>query len=53
MRDGFAPFAASNQRVGGRVKFELDHNQPIVDGGNVYDLNNIIIRSPLNHTRGK
>ncbi len=53
MRDGFAPFSASNQQVGGRVKFELDHNQPIVDGGNVYDLNNIIIRTPLNHVRGK
>ncbi len=51
MKNGRAPYARLEQQVGGRAKYELDHNQPISNGGNVYDLNNIIIRTPLNHIK--
>ena len=53
MKNGYAPRAQVDQQVGGRVKYELDHNQELQNGGNVYDMNNIIIRTPLNHMRGK
>ncbi|WP_152610784.1 hypothetical protein [Ruegeria sp. ANG-R] len=53
MRDGLAPFAPRTQQKGGRVKYELDHNQELQNGGNVYDMNNIVIRTPLNHIAGK
>ncbi len=53
MQNGYAPRASGNQQVGGRTKYELDHNQELQHGGNVYDMNNIIIRTPLNHIRGK
>ncbi len=53
MQNGYAPRAPVDQQVGGRVKYELDHNQELQNGGNVYDMNNIVIRTPLNHIRGK
>lgn len=53
MRQGFAPVSHSSQQVGKRIKYELDHLQEIQHGGNVYDMNNIIIRTPLNHIYGK
>jgi filamentous hemagglutinin len=53
MKAGRAPFAHSTQHAGKRIKYELDHNQEIQDGGGVYDLSNIIIRTPLNHMQGK
>ncbi len=54
MRNGNAPFAHEQQQVGGRQVYELDHMQEIQDGGNVYDMNNIIIRTPYNHiNKGK
>jgi len=53
MTNGQAPFASPSQTVGGRERYELDHNQELQNGGNVYDMNNIVIRTPLNHIRGK
>ena len=53
MRSGQAPVAVYTQQVGKRFKYELDHLQEIQNGGNVYDMNNIIIRTPLNHIKGK
>ncbi len=53
MRDGKAPFAKRLQQVGRREKYELDHMQELQHGGNVYDMNNIFIRTPLNHVKGK
>ncbi len=53
MQAGRAPYAVRTQQQGGRIKYELDHNQELQNGGNVYDLNNIVIRTPLNHIRGK
>jgi len=53
MRAGRAPYAVRTQQQGGRIKYELDHNQELQNGGSVYDMNNIIIRTPLNHIMGK
>lgn len=50
---GRAPYAPRTQQQGGRIKYELDHNQEIQSGGGVYDMNNIIVRTPLNHIKGK
>ena len=49
MQLGLAPEASPNQRVGGRTVYELDHSKPISEGGGVYDLNNLIVRTPLSH----
>ncbi|MCV3273462.1 hypothetical protein [Roseobacter sinensis] len=53
MAAGKAPFAPKNQQVGKRQRYELDHVQELRKGGNVYDMNNLFIRSPLNHIKGK
>lgn len=53
LAEGRAPFAPIDQVVGKRVKYELDHLQELQNGGNVYDLGNIVIRTPLNHIKGK
>jgi filamentous hemagglutinin len=53
MRSGKAPYASGLQQQGGRQKYEIDHQQPIAKGGNVYDMNNLIIRTPYNHIKGK
>lgn len=53
MKRGNAPFAIPVQQVGGRATYELDHNIEIQHGGSVYDMDNIIIRTPENHIRGK
>lgn len=49
MQAGRAPFALGSSRVGGRVKYEIDHMVDIQQGGGVYDMNNLIIRTPVNH----
>jgi hypothetical protein len=38
-----------SQQVGGRRNFELDHITEIVDGGKVYDFDNLQIMTPRNH----
>ncbi len=49
MKKGMAPYVDPSESVGGRRVYELDHMQEIQDDGNVYDMNNIIIRTPYNH----
>lgn len=49
MRKGNAPYAIPSQQVGKRQVYELDHNVEIQNGGTVYNLDNIIIRTPNNH----
>lgn len=39
------PFLGTNVVIGGRP-------QEIQDGGNVYDMDNIVVRTPLNHILG-
>ncbi len=34
------------EKVGRRRVYELDHTQELQFGGNVYDMNNIIVRTP-------
>ncbi|QJB56882.1 DUF637 domain-containing protein [Pseudodesulfovibrio sp. zrk46] len=49
MKDGYAPFPDLKQQVGGRKRYELDHVEELQHGGNVYDMNNIVIRTPKDH----
>ena len=51
MASGRAPVALDTQQVGGRKRYELDHAEELQHGGNVYDMNNIIIRTPYNHMK--
>ncbi len=53
MKLGLAPLAHEAEWAGQRKVYELDHMEPIGKGGNIYDMNNIIIRTPYNHIRGK
>ncbi len=53
MKKGNAPFVRKAQQLGKRQRYELDHNHEIQYGGGVYDMNNIIVRTPLNHVKGK
>lgn len=50
MKDGKASYAPKTEQVGKRQLYELDHNIEIRDGGAVYNLDNIIIRTPKDHT---
>ena len=47
-RAPFAPPAFQNSQFG--LKFNLHHVEPIATGGNVYDLSNLRIVSPLTHS---
>ena len=56
MQKGLAPIVPKNERVGGRIKYEIHHVREISKGGGVYDLDNMIILSPQHHIdihRGK
>ncbi|MCI0912216.1 S-type pyocin domain-containing protein [Pseudomonas putida] len=49
MRKGLAPLASASEQVGGRIKYEIHHKIKIVEGGAVYDVDNIVILSPKFH----
>ncbi|MDH0731532.1 S-type pyocin domain-containing protein [Pseudomonas sichuanensis] len=49
MKQGLAPLALPDEPVGGKVKYEIHHVERIVDGGEVYDLDNMVIISPKFH----
>lgn len=49
---GSAPEVVFDERLKKSKSYELDHSVPLASDGNVYDLNNLIIRSPLNHRVG-
>ena len=49
MRGGKAPFARTVDQRGQRAAYELDHYKEIRDGGGVYDLNKIRIKTPVSH----
>ena len=44
-----APIAVEEQWFGSRSKYELHHKKPIWDGGDVYNLDNLVIVSPRYH----
>ena len=49
MSKGNAPIAVEEQWLGSRSKYELHHKKPIWDGGDVYNLDNLVIVSPRYH----
>ncbi|MFZ5957380.1 S-type pyocin domain-containing protein [Pseudomonas knackmussii] len=49
IRSGNAPFVAGSEAVGRRKKFELHHVRRVVDGGEVYDVENLRVSTPRNH----
>ena len=46
---GYSPFTPKNQQVGGRKVYELHHDKPISQGGEVYDMDNIRVTTPKRH----
>jgi len=53
MRKGTAPQVAELQVLGKRKTLNIDHHEDLQFNGNMYDMNNLIIRTPLNHVKGK
>ncbi|WP_165668879.1 S-type pyocin domain-containing protein [Metapseudomonas otitidis] len=49
MNKGLAPRARKADSVGGRRSFEIHHTTRIVDGGEVYDIDNMRIVTPKRH----
>ncbi|WP_256583935.1 S-type pyocin domain-containing protein [Pseudomonas sp. SDI] len=49
MQNGYAPNARDKDTVGKRNTFELHHIERIVDGGAVYDVDNLRVNTPKNH----
>ncbi|PKA68001.1 S-type pyocin [Pseudomonas baetica] len=49
IRKGISPVADKSERVGGRVKLEIHHVNPISEGGSVYDIDNLKILTPKQH----
>lgn len=49
MSRGYAPFVHSSQTFGGRSRYELHHVVPRSRGGEVYDLDNIVVVTPRYH----
>lgn len=49
MSNGQTPFAARAQRIGGAGRYNLHHIDPIHNGGGVYDLDNLVVVTPLYH----
>lgn len=53
---GNAPYPIPEEQVGGRETFELHHVKPIIEGGSVYDMDNLRVITPKRHInihRGK
>lgn len=46
---GKAPSPRENEQVGGKVKYEIHHIKPIVEGGEVYNIDNMGIVTPKRH----
>ncbi|MGW7172129.1 HNH endonuclease signature motif containing protein [Streptomyces xanthophaeus] len=49
MRNGNAPFGVDDQRIGGNNRYVLHHVKTIQHGGGVYDLDNLIVATPVYH----
>ncbi|WP_273837775.1 MULTISPECIES: colicin-like bacteriocin tRNase domain-containing protein [Providencia] len=53
---GYSPFARKKDQVGGRKAHELHHDNPISEGGEVYNMDNLRVTTPKRHIdihRGK
>lgn len=56
VKAGKAPVPRETEQVGGRIKYEIHHETPISEGGEVYDIDNMRIVTPKRHIdihRGK
>lgn len=53
MKRGVAPLVEELQLLGKRESYNIDHVKELRHGGGLYNLNNLYIRSPLNHVKGK
>ncbi|MGV6987363.1 colicin-like bacteriocin tRNase domain-containing protein, partial [Providencia hangzhouensis] len=56
VKAGKAPVPREAEQVGGRIKYEIHHETPISEGGEVYDIDNMRIVTPKRHIdihRGK
>ncbi|TGB89153.1 type VI secretion system tip protein VgrG [Escherichia sp. E3356] len=49
IRDGNAPFSIVPEQVSGRKRFEIHHIERIIDGGAVYDFENMRVNTVRNH----
>jgi hypothetical protein len=49
MRKGNSPLVQESQSLGKRIRYELHHMEPIHQGGNVYDVSNIMVTTPRFH----
>lgn len=43
------PFTFPEEQVGRRKTFEIHHNERIVDGGEVFDMDNLSVATPKRH----
>ena len=46
---GYAPRARKTEQVGERKAYELHHVEPIAQGGEVYDVDNLKVHTPKSH----
>ncbi|WP_312743189.1 S-type pyocin domain-containing protein [Cedecea neteri] len=46
---GKSPFVRKNERVGGRIKYELHHIKPVSSDGDVYGIDNLSVMTPKRH----
>ncbi|WP_079392129.1 S-type pyocin domain-containing protein [Pseudomonas aeruginosa] len=46
---GYSPFTREADRVGGREKYELHHDEEVAMGGKVYDVDNLTVVTPRRH----
>ncbi|HAS8350051.1 TPA: hypothetical protein I7721_02910 [Vibrio vulnificus] len=56
IENGYAPYPIPEEQVGGRETFELHHVKPIIEGGEVYNMDNLRVTTPKLHIdihRGK
>ena len=49
MKNGGAPSVDPSQALGGKASYELHHGKPIQHGGEVYDVDNIVVVTPRYH----
>lgn len=49
MKDGKAPRVQRIDSVGSRVSHDIHHVDPISEGGEVYDVDNLRVNTPKNH----
>ncbi|WP_338155270.1 HNH endonuclease signature motif containing protein [Tatumella saanichensis] len=46
---GKAPAPSESEQVGGKIKYDIHHIKPIIEGGEVYNVDNMGIVTPKRH----